>query len=74
MKKKSQNHLQEIDIFKRDLMGVKKWEEKVEKKVPQWKPIKNRAKRIIVRIVKGGKPRKKLRCGMGDVFVQRQNG
>lgn len=55
-------------------MGVKKWEEKVEKKVPPWKPIKNRAKRIIVRIVKGGKPRKKLRCGMGDVFMQRQNG
>lgn len=55
-------------------MEVKKWEEKVEKKVPQWKPIKNRAKRIIVRIVKGGKPRKKLRCGMGDVFMQRQNG
>lgn len=45
-----------------------------EESLPQWEPIKNRAKRIIVRIVKGGKPRKKLRCGMGDVFMQRQNG
>lgn len=45
-----------------------------EDSLPQWGPIKNRAKSIIVWIIKGGKPRKKLGCGVGDVFRQRQNG
>lgn len=34
-------------------------------------PIKNRAKRMTVRMVRGGKPKRKHGGGMGDVFRER---